>query len=267
MSLGIKERSVPVYMNIQLQSNITSPWNKVQMAVQSVERSTARQSGRARERRAEEERRQDRVSLNPMNQLQSRLENLMSQKQSIIEQKNQLIADTLDAGGDIKSIQSMVSLYEEQIANIETQISQTMKEMMEGSLDEKEEEEEKEEEPLTKEEQQRRQMAEISNASMEHERTGQIYSAYVHKRGEANVMAQEIETDGSRGGATEGKQRRLNGLKQEMDALYTETMEGYADLSVSLQESAEEASHRHELEGEEETKEKEDKEIGVQGEE
>lgn len=254
-------------MNIRIQSTMDSPWNKVQMAVQSVERNAARQSGRARERRAEEERRQDRVSINPMSQLQSRLENLMSQKQSIIEQKNQLIADTLDAGGDIKSIQSMISLYEEQITNIETQISQTMKEMMEGSLDEKEEEEKKEEEPLTKEEQQRRQMTEISNASMEHERTGQIYSAYVHKRGEANVLAQEIKMDGGRGGATGGKQERLNELKQEMDGLYTETMEGYADLSVSLQESAEEASHRHELEDEEGAEEKEDKGTGMQEEE
>lgn len=252
-------------MNIQLQSNINSPWNKVQMAVQSVERSTARKSGKARERRAEEERRQDRVSLNPMNRLQSRLENLMSQKQSIIEQKNQLIADTLDAGGDMKSIQSMISLYEEQISNIETQISQAMKEMMEGSLDEKEEEEKKEEEPLTKEEQQRRQMNEISSASMEHERIGQIYSAYEHKKGEANVLEQEIKLDGGRGGATAGKQGRLNELKKEMDELYTETMEGYADLSVSLKESAEEASHRHELESEE--GEEEDKGADIRQEE
>lgn len=244
-------------MNIQLQSNMNSPWSRVQTAMQSVDRST-RQGRSARERKVEEERRQDRVTLNPMNQLQNRLENLVSQKQSIIEQKNQLIADTLDAGGDIKSIQSMISLYEEQISNIETQISQTMKEMMEGQLEEKGEEKEKEEEPLTKEEQQRRQMEEISSASMEHERIGQIYSAHEHKKGEANVLAQEIELDGARGGQTAGKQGRLNELKEEMDELYTETMEGYADLSTSLGESAKEASHRHELESEEEVNEKED---------
>ena len=236
-------------MYIRARFGQNNTWNKVQMALQSVDQK-ARQ-GKKAGRAQEEERRQDRVDLSPMSRIQSRIESLMSQKQSIIEQKNQLIADTLDAGGDIKSIQSMISLYDEQISNIETQISQTMKEMMEDSLEE-EKEEKKDEEPLTKEEQQRRQMNELTSASMDYERTGQIYSAYVHKQGEANVMAAEIKMDGSRGGsAPMGKQERLNDLKQEIDELYTEAMEGYADLSVSLKESAEEAARRPELESEE----------------
>lgn len=76
----------------------------------------------------------------------------------------------------------MISLYEEQISNIETQISQTMKEMVEERLDEKDEDK-VEKEPETKEELQRRQMNELSGASMDFERTGQIYSAHVHKKG------------------------------------------------------------------------------------
>lgn len=240
-------------MYIRAQSSQNSTWNKVQMALQSVDRS-ARPGGRSGKARGEE-RRQDCVDLSPMGRFQSRIESLMSQKQSIIEQKNQLIADTLDAGGDMKSIQSMISLYEEQISNIETQISQTMKEMMEDSLEE-DEEKKKEEEPLTKEEQQRRQMNELTSASMDYERTGQIYSAYEHKLGEANVMASEIELDGSRGGsAPMGKQERLNELRQEIDELYTEAMEGYADLNVSLKEAAEEAARRPELESEEDEQE------------
>lgn len=233
-------------MKIQLQTGAGMPWDRVQMAAQAFNRS-AWGGMKASDPKMEEERR-DRLSISPMGRFQSRIESLMSQKQSIIEQKNQLIADTLDAGGDVKSIQSMISLYEEQISNIETQISQTMKEMMEDSLEE-EKEEKKDEEPLTKEEQQRRQMNELTSASMDYERTGQIYSAYEHKLGEANVMASEIELDGSRGGsAPAGKQGRLDELRQEIDELYTEAMEGYADLNVSLKEAAEEASRRPELE-------------------
>ena len=90
---------------------------------------------------------------------------------------------------------------------------------------------------------------------MDLERTGQIYSAYIHKQGAANVLEQEIKLDGGRGGAaTPGKSERLQELRQDIDELYTETMEGYADLNVSLKESAEEAAHRHELESEEDTK-------------
>ncbi len=242
-------------MKIQLYAaNADNSWNRVQMAAQAFNRS-AWGGIKANDKKTEEECR-DRLSLSPMGQFQSRLESLMSQKQSIIEQKNQLIADTLDAGGDIKSIQSMISLYEEQISNIETQISQTMKEMVEEQLEEKDEEK-LEKEPETKEELQRRQMNELSSASMDFERTGQIYSAHVHKKGEASALAQEIALDGGRGGAAPGKQERLNELLKEADELYTEAMKGYADLNVSLKESAEEASHRHELKSEEEVAEEE----------
>ncbi len=240
-------------MHIQLQTGAGSPWNRVQMAAQAFNRS-AWSSVKASDPKTEEERR-DRLSLSPMGRFQSQLESLMTQKQNIIEQKNQLIADTLDAGGDTKSIQSMISLYEEQISNIETQISQTMKEMVEERLDEKDEDK-VEKEPETKEELQRRQMNELSGASMDFERTGQIYSAHVHKKGEASALASEIELDGGRGGAAPGKQERLNELLKEADELYGEAMKGYAKLNVSLKESAEEASHHHELESEEEAAEK-----------
>ncbi len=242
-------------MNIQLYaSGANNSWNRVQMATQAFNRSVW--NGVKPDDKKTEEERKDRLSLSPMGQLQSRLESLMSQKQSIIEQKNQLIADTLDAGGDVKSIQSMISLYEEQINNIETQISQTMKEMVEGQLNDKDEEKQ-EKEPETKEELQQRQMNDLSSASMDFERTGQIYSAHVHKKGEASVLSQEIAMDGGRGGAAPGKQDRLNELLEEADELYAEAMEGYAKLNVSLNETAEEASHRHELESEEEEAEKE----------
>lgn len=241
-------------MNIQFYAaSANNSRNRVQMAAQAFNRS-AENSIKAHDKKTEDARR-DRLSLSPMGRFQNRLESLMSQKQSIIEQKNQLIADTLDAGGDIKSIQSMISLYEEQISNIETQISQTMKEMAEESLEEKDEEK-AEKEPETKEELQRRQMNELSSASMDFERVGQVYSAHVHKLGEANVMASEIKLDGGRGGAAPGKLERLNELLKETDELYTEAMKGYADLNVSLKESAEKASHRHELASEKEAAEK-----------
>lgn len=239
-------------MYVQLRTGLTNPWEQLQRATQSINQS-ARQGIRPGDRTEEDARRQDRLTLSPMNQFQSRLESLMSQKQDIIEQKNQLIADTLDAGGDIRQIQSMVSLYDEQISNIDSQISQTMKDMMEDPQDKEEEQEGKK--PETKEELQQKQMNDLGSASMDLERTGQIYSAYIHKQGAANVLEQEIKLDGGRGGAaTPGKSERLQELRQDMDELYTETMEGYADLNVSLKESAEEAAHRHELESEEDTK-------------
>ncbi len=243
-------------MGIPLQGiGMNSSWNRVQMATQSLNQSARRNAGQGQ--KAGDDRRQDRVQLTPMNQMQSRLENLMAQKQNIIEQKNQLIADTLDAGGDVNSIKSLISLYEEQVRNLDSQISQTMKDMVEEQLD-KAEEERQEKAPETEEELQRKQMNELNSASMDYERANQIYSAHLEKKRAASTLASEIELDGGRGGAAPGKQERLSELLQEADELYTDAMKGYVDLNVSLKETAEEASHRHELENEEEAKAEEE---------
>lgn len=251
-------------MNMQLQGiGFNSSWNRIQMAAQSLNQSARRNT--AQGQKAGEDRRQDRVQLSPMNQMQSRLESLMAQKQNIIEQKNQLIADTLDAGGDVNSIQSLISLYEEQVRTLDSQISQTMKDMVEDQLD-KAEEEKQEKEPETKEELQRKQMNDLHSASMDYDRANQIYSAHLEKKRAASTLASEIELDGGRGGAAPGKQERLNELLQEADELYTDAMKGYVDLNVSLKETAEEASHRHELESEEEAKAEKEQEEQEQSE-
>ena len=140
---------------------------------------------------------------------------------------------------------------------MDSQISQTMKDMVEEQLD-KAEEEKQEKEPETEEELQRKQMNELNSASMDYERANQIYSAHLEKKRAASTLASEIELDGGRGGAAPGKQERLSELLQEADELYTDAMKGYVDLNVSLKETAEEASHRHELENEEEAKAEEE---------
>lgn len=214
-----------------------SPWNRVQMAAQAVNRRAGRME--PEKRKEGEERREDRVQLNPMKQAQSIIDHLMDQKQNLIEQKNQLIADTLGGGGDINSIQALVSLYDEQISNLDTQISQTMKDMVELQLEKKEEKEEKE--PGTKEEQQIRQLSKLSGASMEYEQVNQIHSAYGQKKREASIMASEMRLDNSRGGVAPGKNERLAEVLEEADALYTDAMKGYVDLNVALREDEEDA--------------------------
>ncbi len=213
------------------------PWNRVQMAAQAMNQHAARM--RSGNRKDGDDRREDRLQLNPLKQAQSIIDHLMDQKQNLIEQKNQLIADTLSGGGDMDSIRSLVALYDEQINTIETQISQTMKDMVERQLDEKEEEEGKG--PETKEEQQIQQMNRLSNASMDYEQVNEIHSAYDQKKRDASIMAMEIKLDGSRpGGAPHGKIERLAETLQEADSLYTDAMKGYVDLNVDLKEEEKE---------------------------
>lgn len=209
--------------------------NRIQLAAHSVNQSASRSVKTGKNK---DERREDRVQLNPMRQAQSMLDHLMEQKQNLIEQKNQLVADTLAAGGDMDSIRALVSLYEEQISNIDVQISQTMKDMVEEQLEKEEEKEEKE--PETKEELQIRQLNNLSSVSMDYERVNQIHSAHEEKKREASILETEIKLDSSRGGVSQGKKDRLAEVLEEADALYTEAMKGYADLNVTLKEEGEE---------------------------
>lgn len=50
----------------------------------------------------------------------------MEQKQSLLERKNQWVNSALENGQDIKSIHDMLESYEEQLNELEQQISQEM---------------------------------------------------------------------------------------------------------------------------------------------
>lgn len=227
--------------------------NRVQLAAQSLNQS-ASHSTQPGKRKAGQERREDRVQLNPMKQVQNMIDHLMEQKQNLIEQKNQLIADTLAGGGDVSSIQALVSLYDEQISNIDTQISQTMKDMIERQLEKKEEKEGKD--PETKEEQQIRQLNKLSSISMDYEQVNQVYRAHGQKKREANIMAQEIKMDNSRGGVASGKNERLADVLEEADQLYKEAIRGYVNLNVVMKEDEkEELQDQKQLERQEEESE------------
>ena len=221
--------------------------NRVQQAAHAVNQSASRSMKSGKNKNGQESR-EDRVQLNPMRQAQSMLDHLMEQKQNLIEQKNQLVADTLAAGGDMDSIRALVSLYDEQINNIDVQISQTMKDMVEDQLEKAEEKEEKE--PETKEELQIRQLNNLSNASLDYEQVKQVHSAHEQKKRDASILSMEIKMDNSRGGVSQGKKDRLAEVLKEADELYTEAMKGYVDLNVSLKdEEKEHIEKQQQLEG------------------
>lgn len=174
-------------MQIHIQSGrgkAGSTWNRVQMAANSMNRKAARdaQSGK---RKDGQERREDRVNISPNNQMEGRLDFLMERKRELIERKNELMA----SGGDWDSIKAMVALYEEQISNVETEISQTLKQMVEDQLEKAEEEKKDEKDPKTKEEQQIQSLNNISNASLDYKQVSQIHKAHDQKERDASVIS------------------------------------------------------------------------------
>ena len=225
-----------MYLNLQsggIQKGST--WNKVQMAAHSMNRKAMRDAQTAKGKDGQEQRR-DKVQITPENQMQGRLDFLMERKQELIERKNELMA----SGADWDSIKAMVALYEEQISNVETEISQTLKEMVEEQLEKAEEEKKDGKDPETKEEQQIQHLNNISNASLDYKQVGQIHKAHDQKEREASVMTMEVKLDDSRGGASKGKRERLGEVLSEADQLYKKAMKGYAHLNKSLDEEEEE---------------------------
>lgn len=227
-------------MNIQLnlQSNRVktgSTSNRMQMTMSAVNRKSLReaQSGK---RKDGQDRREDRVQISQSNQMQGRLDFLMERKQELIERKNEVMAS-----GDWDSVKAMVAMLEEQISNVETEISQTMKEMIEEQLEKAEEEKKNGKDPETKEEQQMQYLNNLSNASMDYKQVSQVHKAHDKKEGEARVLSKEVELDDSRpGGASKGKREHLGEVLDEADQLYKKAMKGYAKINASLDDMEEE---------------------------
>lgn len=239
-------------MNIQtgrMKTGITG--NRIQMAAQVMNRKALRDT-QAGKRKEGQERREDKVQISPNNQIQGRLDFLMERKQELIERKNELMA----SGADWDSIKAMVALYEEQISNVETEISQTLKDMVEEQLEKAEEEKKEGKEPETKEEQQLQNMNNLSNASMDYKQVSQVHKAHDQKEREANVLSMEVKLDDSRGGASKGKRERLGEVLDEADQLYKKAMKGYAHLNKSLKEQEEENVEKQKELGREEEVEK-----------
>ena len=225
-----------MYMNIQAGGmKRGSTWNKVQMAAHSMNRKAMRDTQSAKGKDGKD-RRNDKVQITPENQMQGRLDFLMERKQELIERKNELMA----SGADWDSIKAMVALYEEQISNVETEISQTLKEMVEEQLEKAEEEKKDGKDPETKEEQQIQHLNNISNASLDYKQVGQIHKAHDQKKRDASVITMEVKLDDSRGGASKGKREHLGEVLSEADQLYKRAMKGYAHLNKSLDEEEEE---------------------------
>lgn len=209
--------------------------NRMQMAAHAMNRKSMREI-KSGKRKDDQEQRKDRVQLSSKNWMQDHLENLMERKQELIEKKTALMAST----DDWDSIKAAVALYEEQISNVETEISRTMKQMVEEQLQKAEEEKKDGKEPETKEEQQMQYLNDLSNTSMDYKQASQVHKAYDQKKRDASVMSMEIKLDDSRGATSQGKRERLGEVLAEADQLYAKAMRGYAYLNRSLDEMEEE---------------------------
>lgn len=175
------------------------------------------------------EKRRDIVSISPKGKAMNLIENLMKQKQNITDQKNKLISSTLDNGGNLDSIKSQLKTYEEQLKNIDEQISQAMAKDAEKQAEKLETK--KDDKPKTEEEVMNDRLSNIVNISSDVEHAEIISTAKSKLEGEASVLEAEINSDGSR--VLESKLDRVVEIKSQTAKLTAKVSDVINETSIN----------------------------------
>lgn len=168
--------------------------------------------------RTKDEEDQDTVTISLFGQNNnSRIKNLMGQRQLLLEQKNELLHTTMENGGDKQSIQDLLESYEEQLKELDQQISQEMIKQKEKQLTKEESSKEKEE-AMTEEELEQKRVSNLLALSSGMSQMETAKSSKTQIEGEIRVLESEIELDKGRCGASQGlvkKEEKLAQLRQK----------------------------------------------------
>ena len=206
-----------------------------------INRSAANKPG-GREAAASQEERRDTLTLSPAGKAQNLITSLMKQKMEITDRKNSLIASTIEKGFSMESIKSQIEDYDEQIENIDLQISQAMT----RELEKKEDKEKENDEPKTQEELQNERLTDVVTLSGDVRNVDMLDSVKTRLDGRIKILESEISLDNGRRGAADFKKEELSDLKQKSAKLAS-------DIGSRMVDIAEEIDENNEKKPEEET--------------
>lgn len=173
------------------------------------------------------------------------IQNLMKQKMDITDRRNALIADTKKNGGSMESIKPQLEALDEQLTNIDVQISQAMTKEMEKQ---KEKEEPKDDEPKTKEELRYEKMTDVVTLSTDARHVNLVDSVKGSIDGRIKTLESEIEMDNGRKvdaastGASGYKLEQLSELKQRSAKLESDLGFRMADIANKIEKDKDDIS-------------------------
>lgn len=171
------------------------------------------------------------------NKPMSLVENLMQQKQRILERKNELISSTLERGNELSSIEGQLDSYDEQLKNMDTQISQAIADQMKDKTDE--DKAAQQQEPKTKEEVQQAQLISLTNISTSLEQAKLISSVQRTLDGEKNVLAAEIKLD--KDAAPQSKFDRMAEIEQQSAQLSNQIADRLINVADKVEQQQKDA--------------------------
>lgn len=187
----------------------------------------------------------------------SRIKHLMGQRQALLERKNAWTQSALENGEHVKSMRELLDSYEEQLKELDRQITQEMARQNREQL-EKTQSSKKEKEPKTGQEIERERISSLVALSSGMSGIETVRSSQTQAEGEAGVLESEIRMDKGRTGDTEVtamKEEKLARLQQKAAELTSKTAEMSGEVTEEIRK--ERAYTKKEPAEEEEGKEEE----------
>ena len=176
----------------------------------------------------------DTVLISAQGRKQSIIEQLMKQKQDIIERKNEVKISADEKGYDVTE---QLKAYEEQIKQIDEQISQIQSEEANESNDNKIDlKSTYKQEQKTEEEIQNENLTKISNIAISNELTEIVSNVKNQIDNRVNILETELKLDASRGLFSEEKIEEVSELKAQSSSVSNDIGEMVNDINKSLNE-------------------------------
>ncbi len=200
-----------------------------------INRSAANKVG-SQSKSSDEERR-DTFTLSSKGGAMNMINNLMKQKMEITDRKNSLIASTLEKGSSMETIKSQLEAYDEQLENIDVQITQAMAKELE-----KKEETENDDTPKTREELENERLNDIVTLSGDVGNIDMLDSVKTKVDRRITTLESEISLDNGRMGAADFKKEELSRLKKKSAELASDIGLRMADIAEKIDENNEKSS-------------------------
>ena len=176
----------------------------------------------------------DTVLISAQGRKQSIIEQLMKQKQDIIERKNEVKISADEKGYDVTE---QLKAYEEQIKQIDEQISKIQSEEANESNDNKIDlKSTYKQEQKTEEEIQNENLTKISNIAISNELTEIVSNVKNQIDNRVNILETELKLDASRGLFSEEKIEEISELKAQSSSVSNDIGEVVNDTNKLLNE-------------------------------
>lgn len=136
---------------------------------------------------------QDRVTISPQGRMMQMIDQLNKQKETITQRKNELMSQSTENGMDADTIKAMTDVYEQQIKEIDKQISDLYAQQTKEATKQNKKDKPKQK-AETKEEAQMQKMNIIVNVSNDVTQMEQISALQEQTEGEIHIQQGEIDT-------------------------------------------------------------------------